>query len=158
MEKLLAELTLRLESGGSPETVLAGVLDAVLGHFQCETGTLHRLAADENRLHLVVQKGLPPALLDVVRTIPVGKGIAGQVVAQGRPVTMCNLQTDTSGPARPGARQTGVGGALCVPVRRDGAITGTLGIGTRREHEFTAAETAELEEIGRLIGVGWPYV
>ena len=156
MENLLAELTLRLKSGGSPETVLAGFLDAVLGHFQCETGTFHRLVVDEHRLHLVVQKGLPPALLAVVQTIPVGKGIAGQVVAQGRPVTLCNLQTDTSGTARPGARQTGLGGALCVPVLRDGAITGTLGIGTRREHEFSPAETAELEEIGRLIGAAWP--
>ena len=47
----------------------------------------------------------------MVKVIPVGKGIAGQVIAQGQPVTMCNLQTDTSGVARPDAKQTGVGRA-----------------------------------------------
>jgi GAF domain-containing protein len=66
---------------------------------------------------------------------------------------MCNLQTDTSGVAKPGARQTGVGGALCVPIRKDGAILGTLGIGTVREYQYTTEETALLEEVGRLVGV-----
>ena len=103
-------------------------------------------------LHLVAQVGLPPQLLDVVKTIPVGKGIAGQVVAQNRPVTICNLQTDTSGVAKPGAKQTGVGGALCVPIRNGEKIIGTLGIGTRREHEYTPAETIALEAAAAEIG------
>jgi len=102
-------------------------------------------------LHLATQAGLPPQLLETVKTIPVGKGIAEQVVAQNRPVTICNLQTDTSGAAKPGAKQTGVGGALCVPIRRSDEIVGTLGIGTVRQYEFTPDETRELEEIGRAI-------
>jgi L-methionine (R)-S-oxide reductase len=61
------------------------------------------------------------------------------------------LQTDTSGVAKPGARQTGVGGALCVPMHRDGKIVGTLGIGTRRQHEYTSEETARLQEAANLI-------
>jgi GAF domain-containing protein len=71
---------------------------------------------------------------------------------QGKPVTICNLQTDTRGIAKPGAKQSGVGGALCVPLRHGEKITGTLGIGTVRQHEYTPEETRELEEIGRLIG------
>ncbi|HXI70215.1 MAG TPA: GAF domain-containing protein [Verrucomicrobiae bacterium] len=88
----------------------------------------------------------------MVKVIPVGKGIAGQVIAQGKPVTTCNLQTDTSGVAKPGAKQTGVGGALCVPIRDGDKIVGTLGIGTRREYEYTPAETLALEDIGRSLG------
>ncbi len=91
-------------------------------------------------------------MLGAVKTIPVGKGIAGQVIAQGRPVTMCNLQTDTSGVARPGAKQTGVGGALCVPIRGNGEIVGTIGVGTMRPYEYTPEETRLLEEIGQIIG------
>jgi PII-like signaling protein len=148
----LSDRLMRLvHAGGNREIVLAGVLDALLDHFHSETGAIHRLAADQQVLHLLAQKGLPPQLLDVVKTIPVGKGIAGQVIAQGRPVTLCNLQTDTSGVARPGARQTGVGGALCVPLRQDGNLVGTLGIGTKREYEYTPEETARLEEAGNLI-------
>ena len=131
---------------------LEPVLRAVLEHFSSETGTLHRLNPQTQLLHLVAQVGLPPQLLEVVKTIPVGKGIAGQTVAQNRPVTICNLQTDTSGVAKPGAKQTGVGGALCVPIRDGEKILGTLGIGTLRPHEYTLEETRALEKIGHLIG------
>ena len=135
-------------AGPAAEKVLA----AVLKHFSSETGTLHRLETSTQLLHLVAQIGLPPPLLEIVKTIPVGKGIAGQVAAQNRPVTMCNLQTDTSGVAKPGAKKTGVGGALCVPIRDGDKIVGTFGIGTKREHEYPAAEINTLQEIANLLG------
>ena len=134
------------------ETTLSQVLAAVLAHFKSETGTIHLLAAGKQELHLAAQIGLPPALLDAVKVIPVGKGIAGQVVARSAPVTICNLQDDKGGVARPGAKQTGVGGALCVPLREDGVIVGTIGVGTIRPHQYSAEETELLEEVGRIIG------
>jgi len=128
------------------------VLREVLKHFNSETGTIHRLDPEKQLLHLAAQTGLPPQMLEIVKTIPVGKGIAGQTAAQNKPVTICNLQTDSSGVAKPGAKQTGVGGALCVPLRDGDKTLGTIGIGTIRMHEYTPDETRELEEIGRLIG------
>jgi GAF domain-containing protein len=141
-----------LKSGRLYEAVWEEALREVLNDFRSETGRIHRLDAGKQLLHLVAQAGLPPQMLEIVKTIPVGKGIAGQVVARGGTVTLCNLQTDTSGVARPGARQTGAGGALCVPLRNGDKIVGTLGIGTRREYKYTPDETRLLEEIGRLIG------
>ncbi len=151
MNPLNHEIAAHLEKSEAIAVRLENVLRAVLKQFSSETGTLHRLEASTQLLHLVAQVGLPPQLLDVVKTIPVGKGIAGQTVAQNRPVTLCNLQTDTSGFAKPGAKQTGVGGALCVPIRHGNEIVGTLGIGTRREYEYTPDETRALEEIGQQI-------
>ena len=142
-----------LLAGGQPrEIVLEQSLRLVLAGFHSETGTIHRLDGENQLLYLAAQVGLPPQILEVVKTIPVGKGIAGQVVLQNKPVTICNLQTDTSGVAKPGAKQTGVGGALCVPVRNGEKIIGTLGIGTIRQHEFTPDETRELEAVARLLG------
>ena len=132
---------------------LEKILRDTLAQFNSETGTIHKLHEPTQLLRLVAQVGLPPQLLDMVTIIPVGKGIAGQVVAQGKPVIICNLQTDVSGVAKPGAKQTGVGGALCVPIFNGDKIVGTLGIGTKREHEYTAEETRELEEMGRCLGV-----
>jgi L-methionine (R)-S-oxide reductase len=146
------QISLLLKSSGQSEAVLAETLREVLKHFRSETGTLHRLDAETQLLHLVTQIGLPPPMLEIVKTIPVGKGIAGQVVARGGPVTLCNLQTDPSGVARPGARSTGVGGALCVPLRDRDKIVGTLGVGTMRPCEYTPEQTRELEKIGRAIG------
>jgi len=91
-------------------------------------------------------------LLPVVSIIPVGKGIAGETAAKNLPVTICNLQTDTSGVAKPGAKQTGVGGALCVPIRDGDKVIGTLGIGTAREHEYSAKEINALQDIAGKAG------
>lgn len=128
-------------------------LGLVLTDFQSETGTIHLFDREKQLLHLAAQVGLPPQMLEVVKTIPVGKGIAGQTVAQNKPVTICNLQTDASGVAKPGARQTGVGGAVCVPMRDGGEIVGTLGIGTMRPYEYTPDETRRLEEIADLLAI-----
>lgn len=152
MEELHEQIEQLLAGNPDRKTSLEQVLHVVLAKFHSETGTIHRLDDEKQTLHLAAQVGLPPQMLDLVKTIPVGKGIAGQVVAGGKPVTMCNLQTDTSGVAKPGARQTGVGGALCVPLRDGDKIAGTLGIGTVRQHEYTADETRQLEEIARLVG------
>jgi L-methionine (R)-S-oxide reductase len=133
------------------EIALEKMLTDTLATFNSETGTIHILDSEKQLLHLVAQAGLPPQMLEFVKTIPVGKGIAGQVVAQNKPVTICNLQTDSSGIAKPGAKQTGVSGAVCVPVRAADKIVGTLGIGTVRQHEYTPEEMHELEEIGRKI-------
>jgi GTP-binding protein EngB required for normal cell division/putative methionine-R-sulfoxide reductase with GAF domain len=152
VNELPNQVTLLLNSGGSHEAVLEQALRVVLEHFHSETGTIHWLDAEKQLLHLAAQTGLPPQMLGVVKTIPVGKGIAGQVIAQGRAVTICNLQADTSGVARPGAKQTGVGGALCVPLRNGDKIVGTIGIGTTRSYEYTPEETRLLEKIGSVIG------
>jgi len=152
LDDTIARIATRLKSGRAGKEILPEALQLTLTALHSETGTIHRLEADRQMLQLVAQIGLPPSLLEVVTTIPVGKGIAGETVVRGGPVTMCNLQTDTSGVAKPGARKTGVGGALCVPVRRGGTIVGTIGVGTRREYEYTAGETRMLEEIGRLLG------
>lgn len=152
MDDLPTQISALLAQGESAEATWQKVLNALLVHFKSETGTVHRLDATANQLHLTAQAGLPPALLPVISLIPVGKGIAGQVVARGGPVSICNIQSDKSGVAKPGAKQTGVGGALCVPLRADGVIVGTIGVGTSREYEYTAEETQLLEEVGKLIG------
>jgi signal transduction protein with GAF and PtsI domain len=133
------------------QAALKKSLEQALSDFQSQTGTIHLLDNEQQLLQLAAQVGLPPQMLDVVKTIPVGKGIAGQTAAQDKPVTICNLQTDTSGVAKPGAKQTGVGGALCVPIRKNGKIIGTLGIGTMRQHEYTPGETQRLEAVANSI-------
>jgi len=133
---------------------LEKILRETVEQFHSETGTIHILDDEKQLLHLAAHVGLPPQLIEIVKAIPVGKGIAGQVVAQAKPVTICNLQTDSSGVAKPGAKQTGVGGALCVPIRNGPRVIGTLGVGTVRPYEYTAGETRQLEEIAlRMAGI-----
>ena len=136
-----------------PQPDLETILRDTLATFNSETGTIHKLHEPTQLLRLLAQVGLPPQLLDMVSISPVGKGIAGECVQKNRPVTMCNLQTDTSGVAKPRAKQTGVGGAVCVPIRNDDKIIGTFGIGTRREYEYSAAEINALQDLANSLAV-----
>jgi hypothetical protein len=77
--------------------------------------------------------------------------MAGLAVERGQPVDACNIQTDASGDVRPGAKATGLSGAIVVPLFRGEAIIGALGIGNRRERIFTAEEAERLMEAGRRL-------
>lgn len=129
----------------------ARVLQLALAHFRADTGTIHELGPD-GLLHLKSWAGgIPEQLLAVIETIPVGKGIAGLAVKRKEPVNLCNLQTDQSGQARPGARQTGVKGSICVPMMAGDRAVGALGIATHQERDFKPSEIELLMDVGRLV-------
>lgn len=127
------------------------VLSECIACFGCSTGTLHFLEADSDILKLQAQIGIPPFLLPKVSQIPIGKGMAGIAAERREPVEMCNLQTDTSGVARPAAKETKVEGSIAVPIMLDGALYGTLGIAKPVSYEFTEDERRELMVIGAEI-------
>lgn len=137
-------------------TELAGLplrdaLDRVLSAMEAETGTVHVLGPD-GLLHLAHHSGgIPEPLLPVIRRIPVGKGMAGLAAERGRPVQICNLQSDASGDARPGARATGMRGSICVPMNGATGLVGVLGVAVAHEREFTDAEAEWLSLAGTAI-------
>ena len=113
MNELDGRILQLLNCGEPREIVMEKILREALPHFHSETGTIHLLDSENRLLYLSAQIGLPPQMLEVVKTIPVGKGIAGQVILQNKPVTICNLQADSSGVVKPGAKQTG-----CATARK----------------------------------------
>ena len=124
-------------------------LVGVLASFQCVTGTLHRLDPADNLLKLVTCERIPEVLIPVIETIPIGKGVAGAAAQRKEPVEICNLQTDTSGVAKPDAKKTQVQGSLAVPVLdASGELRGTLGIGKMEAYDFSDEEKARLMAIG----------
>ena len=76
---------------------------------------------------------------------------AGLAVERRHPVTVCNIQTDTSGDVRPGAKATGLEGAIALPMLRGDEVAGVLGVANRAERTFTGEETELLLAIGRLL-------
>ncbi len=127
-------------------------LDRVVEFFAADSGTIHLIGAD-GALHLTAaSRGIPQVVLDTVTVVPVGKGMAGLSVLRREPVSACNIQTDATGDVRPGARATGLQGSIVVPIFRDEAAVGALGIGNRGERTFTDAETTLLVRVGRAIG------
>jgi len=134
-------------SGANLELALNRVLD----HFQCSAGTIHILEEPSGLLMLRASKGVPAIVLDRVRTVPIGKGMAGLAAERRQPVQVCNLQTDRSGATKPMARETSVEGAIAVPMLVGDRLSGVLGVAKPVTYEFEQAEISLLLEIGSLI-------
>lgn len=128
---------------------LPTALALVIAEFGADSGTLHMIGADGN-LHLVAASdSIPEAVRRIVAVVPVGKGMAGLAAERNAPVTACNIQTDTSGDVRPGAKATGMEGAIVVPIVDEAHVIGTLGIANCGERTFTEGEQALLLKCAR---------
>lgn len=149
---LQPEIEQILEAGGPRATVLDSVLSAILRQMDCVVGTIHVWDESAKLLLLEARKGIPEKLLDRVQRIPIGKGMAGIAAERREPVQVCNLQVDSSGVAKPAARETGVEGSIAVPMLVGDHLCGVLGIAKSSEHEFTEPEKTLLLKIGQVLG------
>jgi len=127
-------------------------LRVIVSAMGAQTGTIHWIGQD-GLLHLAACVGqFPPPVMDAIRVIPVGKGLAGLAAQRGTCVTVCNLQTDDTGQARPAARTTGMEGAITAPcIAPDGRVVGVIGVANAQARTFTEAEQASLLEHGRSL-------
>jgi GAF domain-containing protein len=126
-------------------------LTQVLEDFGADSGTIHLLGTD-GVLHLAAASaGIPPVVIETVRDVPVGKGMAGLAVERRQPVNACNIQTDATGDVRPGARATGLQGSIVVPMMNGETAVGALGIANHRERVFSDEEMERLLDVGRLL-------
>ena len=126
-------------------------LGRILTEFAADSGTIH-LLGDDGVLHLrAASAGIPQVVLDTIKDVPVGKGMAGLAVERRQPVNACNIQTDASGDVRPGARATGLQGSIVVPILRGDDAIGALGVANRGERTFTDAEAERLLDVGRVL-------
>lgn len=120
------------------------ILQSILTDLRADSGTLHAIGAD-GTLHLRCAIGIPEPVLAIVAVVPVGKGMAGLAAERRCAVNSCNIQQDTTGDVRPGARATGLAGSVAVPVlAADGRVLGVVGVATRAERTFTADDESAI--------------
>lgn len=140
----------------SEAAAMARGLEEAIRHLDADSGTIHLKQPGKMVLELAASHAIPEPVLEVVRIVPWGKGMAGLAAERAEPVDACNIQTTPSSDVRPGARATGVQGAIVVPMMRGGEVVGTFGIGCRRERTFTTDETVWLLEFGRQLAESLP--
>jgi putative methionine-R-sulfoxide reductase with GAF domain len=153
---ILGRITEKLKQSNAPTLGLEPILENLLDHFQCSAGTIH-LMTESGLLELRAHRGLPPIVLEKIKAIPVGKGMAGIAAERRQPVQVCNLQTDTSGVVRPGARDTKMEGSVAAPmIGADGTLKGVVGIAKPVPYEFAPAECDLLMKVGSQIATYIP--
>ena len=151
-DDLLNRIDAALGGDGDAHARLSAALEEVISAFDCAVGTIHSFDAASGMLSLRAQRGIPDAIMDKVRLIPIGKGMAGLAAARREPVQVCNLQTDDSGLAKPGAKLTQMEGSIAAPMLVGDKLCGTIGIAKPTPHEFSRNEAERLMRAGGVIG------
>jgi L-methionine (R)-S-oxide reductase len=151
LAKPVREIEELLAAQGVSDASLQNALDKILAHFDCVAGTLHGLNRATALLELRAARNIPQNLLSKVTTIPIGKGMAGLAAERRKPVQVCNLQTDTTGVAKPSAKETRMEGSIAVPLLCETVLTGVLGIAKPIAYEFSQGEVSVLENVGAVL-------
>lgn len=133
--------------------ILEGWLKAFLSAHGAVAGTVH--AREGDVLTLSASVNIPPPVVEKTRVIPKGKGMAGLAWERSRAVATCNLQTDSSGDVRPGARAVNAQAALAIPVLgADGELRAVVGIAFLGDRDFSEQELSDFEQAAKALPLG----
>lgn len=158
--QLLGRIDDLLAAGGECANGAQSILEAIAKAFEAQSATIHRADRGAGLLLMEASVGIPDHIKKLTEKIPFGKGMAGICYERAEPVTVCNLQTDDSGVAKPGAKDTQVAGAIVMPIfdKEGREVIGTLGVGKPHEHEYTEEEREILVECAERIAGLWSNV
>jgi serine phosphatase RsbU (regulator of sigma subunit) len=124
------------------DQLLAALLDRVRVILDADTAAV--LLLDNSGRHLIATaaSGLEEEVSQGVR-IPVGRGFAGRIAAERRPVILDRVDHGTV--LNPLLLQRGIRSLVGVPLLVPGAVLGVLHVGTLRDRVFTADDAALLQ-------------
>ncbi|MEV0719815.1 SpoIIE family protein phosphatase [Asanoa sp. NPDC050611] len=126
------------------DALLEELLDRVKDLLQIDTAVIMLLDPHARQLVATAAKGLDEHFKVGVR-IPVGRGFAGRVARDRRPVIVDDIteETDTS----PLVRGGGVRSLLGVPIFGGGELAGVLHVGSREPRAFSTDDARLLEMV-----------
>ena len=121
-----------------------------LSRHRAVAGSVHLV--DGDHLALAAAHNLPPKVIELTSTIPLGKGMAGLAWQHDKPIQTCNLKEDTSGAVKPGAKAVDGKAAVALPVKdASGTIRAIVGLAWMDERELPANEIAAIDQDARSL-------
>jgi PAS domain S-box-containing protein len=114
--------------------------------------TVAVLLLDDSRENLVARaaKGLEEEVEQGV-TIPLGKGFAGRVVAESRPIVIDDV--DHADIVNPLLREKGIRSLMGVPLALEGLMLGVLHVGSLEPRVFTEEDVRRLELVAERVAL-----
>jgi phosphoserine phosphatase RsbU/P len=125
-----------------PQAMLDALVERVKEALQADTSAVLLLDRRAGQLVATAASGLEEEVLQGVR-IPVGKGFAGRIAAQGRPVILD--QVDHTKVINPILLEKGIRSLMGAPLLADGTVIGVLHVGTLSPRAFTGHDVDLLQ-------------
>jgi signal transduction histidine kinase len=133
------------------EELLATLLERVREVLEVDTCAVLLLDEESGELVARAAVGIEEEVEQGVR-IPLGKGFAGRVAAERRPVILDDV--DHADVLNPLLREKGIKSLLGVPLTARDRIVGVLHVGSLTPRHFTAEETELLKLAGERAALG----
>ncbi len=115
-----------------------------LARHRAVAGSVH--VVDGDHLSIAASVNLPPKVIELTSTIPLGKGMAGLAWQHDKPIQTCNLKEDTSGAVKPGAKAVDGKAAVALPVHdQSGMVRAVVGLAWLDERELPADEIEAID-------------
>ena len=124
------------------EELLQELLRRVSDLMQIDTVAILLLEGEE--VHARAAKGIEEEVEQGVR-IPLGRGFAGRVAAECRPITIPDI--DKADIYNPILREKGIRSLLGVPLLIEGRAIGVMHVGSLTPRDFSAAEVGLLQRV-----------
>lgn len=118
-----------------PQALLEALVGRVKDALQADTAAVLLLDSPSGQLVATAASGLEEEVRQGVR-ISVGRGFAGRVAAENRPVILAEVDHTTV--VNPILLDTGIRSLMGAPLRAGGAVIGVLHVGTLNPRAFSA--------------------
>ena len=126
----------------SADELLATLLDRVRAILDADTAAVLLLEGSGRQLVATAASGLEEEVIQGVR-IPVGRGFAGRIAAERRPVILERVEHGLV--MNPLLLKRGIRSLVGVPLMVHGTVLGVLHAGTLQDRVFTADDAALLQ-------------
>ena len=147
----LVQVTQRLTRGLDLTTVMAAIAEAAATLFQGDAG--FRLLEGD----YLVRKFVTPRAREVMRSerIRLGESLSGRVAASGEAIISSDTLADPRliPEHRAGTQAAGAGALMCLPIRVEGRILGTLHIFRERGYVFDKTAVALASSLADQAGI-----
>ena len=148
----LYDLSVLINQSLDLEKVLLVALDKALSLTGFEMGTVHLLNEEEETLDLKFYREFPPRLIENVKVLKYGEGVAGKAVQLKQPV-ITSIDEYPSSRILPFLIEEGVRLTVGIPLISKGRAIGAITLSSRSIHSLTQREVNLLESIGNQIGL-----
>jgi len=149
--ELLNEIARRLAKGQEISSLLATVLDQVVGNLDVAGGGIFLLRHQGREMKLAYHRGIPPDLVEALERLRPGEGLIGGVAASGRPRMSVDMQKDRRC-AIPTAGRDGWRAFLAVPLVAEESCLGVLFVFERSYRVLNRHDLRLLQVVGQQVG------
>ena len=125
-----------------PQALLAALVDRAREALGADTSAILLLDRRSGQLVATAASGLEEEVQQGVQ-IPVGRGFAGRIAAQGHPVVLDEV--DHTKVINPILLEKGIRSLMGVPLLADGKVIGVLHVGTMSPRAFTGEDVDLLQ-------------